>query len=174
MPLRLLPSSRAAISPWKIHSIHARWSSTASSTTTAKHHEPLRVLFCGADAFSIDSLRALNELKQRRPEKIASIDVVCRSDKRVGRGLKKIQEVPIKPLTTSLSLPLHQIDTFTGWQPPTPPNLIITVSFGLLVPSRLLHAATYGGINIHPSLLPDLRGPAPCNTPCCAAARTQA
>lgn len=37
----------------------------------------------------------------------------------------------------------------------------MTVSFGLLVPSRILKSATYGGLNIHPSLLPDLRGPAP-------------
>jgi methionyl-tRNA formyltransferase len=29
------------------------------------------------------------------------------------------------------------------------------------VPARLLEAATYGGLNVHPSLLPDLRGPAP-------------
>jgi methionyl-tRNA formyltransferase len=37
----------------------------------------------------------------------------------------------------------------------------VTVSFGLLVPARILRSATYGGLNIHPSLLPDLRGPAP-------------
>jgi methionyl-tRNA formyltransferase len=75
--------------------------------------------------------------------------------------------VPIKPLATSLSLPLHQIDTFTNWTPPPstttnqPPNLIITVSFGLLVPARILKSASHGGLNVHPSLLPDLRGPAP-------------
>lgn len=40
-------------------------------------------------------------------------------------------------------------------------NLIIAVSFGLFVPPRLLGAAKYGGLNLHPSLLPDLRGPAP-------------
>ena len=50
------------------------------------------MLFCGADAFSIYSLRALHKLQQANPEKIESIDVVCRPDKRVGRGLKKIQE----------------------------------------------------------------------------------
>jgi methionyl-tRNA formyltransferase len=42
-----------------------------------------------------------------------------------------------------------------------PINLIIAVSFGLFVPPRLLRAAKYGGLNVHPSLLPDLRGPAP-------------
>lgn len=161
-----------------------RWLGTRWSSTETKQHDPLRILFCGADAFSIYSLRALHKLQQANPEKIASIDVVCRPDKRVGRGLKTIQEgiipqptqsstsaitntnpqkVPIKPVATSLSLPIHQIDTFTSWTPPTPytPNLIVTVSFGLLVPSRILKSATYGGLNVHPSLLPDLRGPAP-------------
>jgi hypothetical protein len=40
-------------------------------------------------------------------------------------------------------------------------NLIVAVSFGLFVPPRLLRTAKYGGLNVHPSLLPDLRGPAP-------------
>jgi methionyl-tRNA formyltransferase len=35
------------------------------------------------------------------------------------------------------------------------------VSFGLLVPRRILDQAKYGGLNVHPSLLPDLRGSAP-------------
>ncbi len=38
---------------------------------------------------------------------------------------------------------------------------MVAVSFGLLVPARILTAARYGGLNVHPSLLPDLRGPAP-------------
>lgn len=58
-------------------------------------------------------------------------------------------------------LPLHQLDGFKGWTPPNSPDLIVTVSFGLLVPGRIIDAATYGGLNVHPSLLPDLRGPAP-------------
>jgi methionyl-tRNA formyltransferase len=53
------------------------------------------------------------------------------------------------------------VDTFTGWTPPNPINLVIAVSFGLLVPPRILGHAQYGGLNVHPSLLPDLRGPAP-------------
>ncbi|KAH0599826.1 hypothetical protein MHUMG1_02616 [Metarhizium humberi] len=40
-------------------------------------------------------------------------------------------------------------------------NLVIVVSFGLFVPPRILASAKYGGLNVHPSLLPDLRGPAP-------------
>ena len=73
--------------------------------------------------------------------------------------------VPLQGLAEQLGLNIHSRDTFTGWQPPQPGgepiNLIIAVSFGLFVPRRLLRAASYGGLNVHPSLLPDLRGPAP-------------
>ncbi|GLA59876.1 methionyl-tRNA formyltransferase [Aspergillus tubingensis] len=130
-----------------------------------KAYDPLRILFCGSDDFSIASLKALHEEHVKRPDRIASIDVVCRPGKKVGRGLKQIREVPIKAAATELSLPIHEIDTFRGWTPPTLPggpiNLIIAVSFGLFVPPRLLNGAKYGGLNVHPSLLPDFRGPAP-------------
>lgn len=70
--------------------------------------------------------------------------------------------VPIKQVAQEeLHLRTHEIDTFTGWTPPVSINLIIAVSFGLFVPSRLLNGAKYGGLNVHPSLLPDLSGPAP-------------
>jgi hypothetical protein len=60
--------------------------------STHTEHDPLRVLFCGADEFSIYSLRALNKIRQEHPDKVASINVVCRKDKRVGRGLKQIRQ----------------------------------------------------------------------------------
>lgn len=70
--------------------------------------------------------------------------------------------MPIKRVATEeLNLPTHAIDTFTGWTPPTPIDLVIAVSFGLFVPPRILNLAKYGGLNVHPSLLPDLHGPAP-------------
>lgn len=72
------------------------------------------------------------------------------------------RQVPIQKVATQeLNLDTHVIDTFTGWTPPTPINLIVAVSFGLFVPPRILNLAKYGGVNVHPSLLPDLRGPAP-------------
>jgi methionyl-tRNA formyltransferase len=102
-----------------------------------KTYDPLRILFCGADEFSIASLKALHEEHVKRPDRISSIDVVCRPGKRVGRGLKTIREgtlstfkdqyawnyahsiiwsiVPIKAVATELSLPIHEIDTFKGW-----------------------------------------------------------
>ena len=39
--------------------------------------------------------------------------------------------------------------------------MVIAVSFGLLIPARLIEGASYGGLNVHPSMLPDLPGAAP-------------
>ncbi|KAI4658883.1 uncharacterized protein J4E79_006643 [Alternaria viburni] len=134
----------------------------SSTSSPARTSEPLRILFCGSDAFSIASLRAVADAKRHVPGLIESIDVIHRPPKPTGRGLKTLREVPIKQVATEeLNLPTHVIDTFTGWTPPTPINVVIAVSFGLLVPPRILNYAQYGGLNVHPSLLPDLRGPAP-------------
>lgn len=59
---------------------------------STKVHDPLRILFCGSDEFSIASLKALHAYHLKQPDRIASIDVVCRPGKKVGRGMKKIRE----------------------------------------------------------------------------------
>ncbi|QDS76324.1 hypothetical protein FKW77_002561 [Venturia effusa] len=143
--------------------IRKSWHPQCRSFQSSVHHfDPLRVLFCGSDDFSVASLEALNkERLAKSSADIESIDVVCRPGKPTGAGLKVIRHLPIRETAQQLELPLHEIDTFTGWQPPAGINLIIAVSFGLFVPPRILSGAKYGGLNIHPSMLPDLRGPAP-------------
>jgi methionyl-tRNA formyltransferase len=71
-----------------------------------KTYDPLRILFCGADEFSIASLKALHEEHIKRPDRISSIDVVCRPGKRVGRGLKKIREGTLSTFEGSMCLEL--------------------------------------------------------------------
>ena len=68
--------------------------------------EPLRILFCGSDFFSIASLRKLYEEHQQDKELIASIDVVCRPAKPVGRGRKTVREGALIP-QSSLDLVLN-------------------------------------------------------------------
>ncbi|CZS98500.1 uncharacterized protein RCO7_04151 [Rhynchosporium graminicola] len=127
--------------------------------------KPLRILFCGSDEFSIASLDKLYLKHTREPEFIKSIDVLCRPGKPTGRSLKTIRDVPIKAFAQKRGLTVHEIDTFTGWELPRPDNesinLIVAVSFGRFVPPRILNAVEYGGLNVHPSLLPDYRGSAP-------------
>lgn len=98
-----------------------------------KLSDPLRILFCGSDDFSIASLRALYDEHTKNRDFIASIDVVCRPPKRVGRGLKQFRSgrkilldtnqlamrltytlaVSIAGAARKLGLPLHEIDAFT-------------------------------------------------------------
>lgn len=148
--------------------------------------EPLRILFCGSDEFSCASLRALHKLQADKPKLIKSIDVLVRPGKPAGRGLKRIATGPLFNLAEELGLAVHKRDTFTGWELPPPGhvrhhktgeilrhpaahenshrqpfNLAVAVSFGLFVPPRILRSLRFGGLNVHPSMLPDLRGPAP-------------
>lgn len=41
------------------------------------------------------------------------------------------------------------------------PDLIVTAAFGQIVPNEILESPKYGCINVHASLLPELRGGAP-------------
>ncbi|KAL6242048.1 Methionyl-tRNA formyltransferase [Rhinocladiella similis] len=155
---------------WPTSSRISRWSGLPAprrlSSQKAKD-DPLRVLFCGSDSFSAASLTALHAFSKTPHANIASIDVVTRTDKRSGRGLKLVNSPPIKHVAEQLDLPVHQIDTFRGWSPPEYKglngqiSLVIAVSFGLLIPRRVLDIAKYNGLNVHPSMLPDLPGAAP-------------
>ena|ERR1700760_3138467 len=55
-------------------------------------HDPLRILFCGSDAFSIASLKPLVKLMRQDNGIIETIDVLCRTDKPTGRGLKALSQ----------------------------------------------------------------------------------
>ena len=69
-------------------------------------------------------------------------------------------------LSTTYMRLILQIDG--NLQPPTSPNLIIAVSFGLFVPARILNNAKYGGLNLHPSLLPEYVSASVHSLPCLA------
>ena len=83
--LNLLPMSGLRHSLW-IRRFHVDGHNTINHGT-----DPLRILFCGSDYFSIESLRRLFDYHQRNKDLISSINVVCRAGKPVGRGLKQIR-----------------------------------------------------------------------------------
>ncbi|EPE05977.1 methionyl-trna formyltransferase [Ophiostoma piceae UAMH 11346] len=127
--------------------------------------DPLHILFCGTDDFSCVSLQALYDEMQSPRSSIASVQVLVRPAKPTGRGLKAIVYSPVKELAQRLGLQVHERDTFTGWSPvdieTNKINMVVAVSFGLFVPPRILRSCKYGGLNVHPSLLPDLHGASP-------------
>ncbi|KAJ9115784.1 hypothetical protein QFC24_006892 [Naganishia onofrii] len=112
----------------------------------------LNILFLGSDHFSIGTLQAvLNATRLWE-----SIHVVTAGEKDVGRGKNGKRKVA------------HQ--GIKDWQPPeeyalpSPTNILVTSSFGHILPSALLLShfpALQTRLNVHPSILPQYRGAAP-------------
>ncbi len=84
---------------WKgtrsLHHLRVPPISTSCDALKKARAEPLRILFCGSDSFSIVSLQKLHDHHQKHKDLIASIDVVCRPGKPIGRGLKHIRKCEV-------------------------------------------------------------------------------
>lgn len=122
----------------------------------------MRYVFFGTPDIAVASLRALVEAGMR-PE-----IVVTQTDKPAGRG-NILTPPPIKLYAETAGLRTLQIDNITeaflaqmsaeggtaGW------DCFVLVAFGMILPQTLLTLPRMGVVNMHPSLLPELRGPSP-------------
>ncbi|KAK0203538.1 formyl transferase [Desarmillaria ectypa] len=143
---------------------HARRISYASPS-----NEKFKILFLGREEFSCIVLKELFAAQ----DVWASLDIATNPDERVGRRGSKLSVSPLKILGESLEIPVHLIPRektdFKHWTPPAPfsegalsNHLVITASFGRILSSRFLGLfAPMRRLNVHPSLLPRYRGPAP-------------
>lgn len=93
------------------------------------------------------------------------IGVVTQPDRPVGRK-KVLTPPPVKIEAEKHGIPIFQpekirqreeVDKILALNP----DLIITAAFGQILPKELLDAPKHGCINVHASLLPELRGGAP-------------
>ena len=121
--------------------------------------ERLNVIFMGTPDFAVPSLKALNDYGCTVPL------VVTRADRPKGRG-RKIVSPPVKIAALELNYPVFQPETvmtdeFYEKILRMHPDLLVVVAFGHILPKKILEIPTYGAINIHASLLPKYRGPAP-------------
>jgi len=118
-----------------------------------------RVLFMGTPEFAVPALRRLLESYQ-------VVGVVTQPDRPAGRG-QKVQMSPVKGLALAHGLPVLQprslrkdpvaIQAITKLRP----DLIVVAAYGLILPQPVLDLPPHGCLNIHASLLPRWRGPAP-------------
>jgi methionyl-tRNA formyltransferase len=115
----------------------------------------MKVVFFGSSSFSVPSLLAVSRSVSM---------VVTRRSKPKGRGYL-LDDNEVKRAASELGLPVTEIDSLKDEAMlrlrETPPDLFVVVSFGLIIPRWLLDLPTTGSINVHPSLLPLYRGPAP-------------
>ncbi len=89
--------------------------------------------------------------------------VVSQPDRPKGRK-RIITASPIKTAAIALGIPVfqpeklrHNYEEILKYKP----DLIITAAYGQILPNELLEAPPFGAINVHASLLPELRGGAP-------------
>jgi methionyl-tRNA formyltransferase len=118
-----------------------------------------KIVFMGTPHFSVPSLKAL----QSAGHEIAL--VVTQPDRPKGRG-RKVEAPPVKQTAQKLGLPviqpatLRNEDTRQALQA-TAADFFIVVAFGQILRESVLSMPRLGCINVHASLLPKYRGPAP-------------
>lgn len=122
----------------------------------------LRLAFFGSDLFSLASLKRLVEIKATT-DYISHIDVFTRSIKPTGRKLKTFVDVPIGEYAQKVGLPLFRVDSALEINQYSNQDydLAVAVSYGKLIPGHFLSKLRNGGLNVHPSLLPEYSGSSP-------------
>ncbi len=121
---------------------------------------PIRTVFLGTPAFAVPSLRALAV----SPAFEVAL-VVTQPDQPAGRG-RRLSPPPVKTLALELGLPVFQPARLR--QPgarerlaEADADLFVIAAYGQLLRPAILALPRHGTLNVHPSLLPRHRGPAP-------------
>jgi methionyl-tRNA formyltransferase len=110
----------------------------------------MRVVFFGTSAFAVPTLQALHKSSH---ELIALVTQLAMSPVKKAAlalgytSLFQPEKVRRKPFPEALAA--------------LQPDALVVVSFGQIIPQRLLEIPPQGGINVHASLLPRWRGAAP-------------
>ena len=116
----------------------------------------LRIVFMGTPDFSVPTLEALIN-------NYNVVGVVTQPDKEVGRK-KEIKFSPVKECALKNEIKIIQPEKIRENYKEIidlSPDIIITCAYGQIIPKELLDYPKYKCINIHASLLPNLRGGAP-------------
>ncbi|HKV69715.1 MAG TPA: methionyl-tRNA formyltransferase [Gemmatimonadales bacterium] len=120
----------------------------------------MRVVFFGTPEFAVPSLLALVG------EGFEVAAVVTRPDKPQGRSRSTLVASPVKTAALEESLPVLQPErpkdpAFIAQLRRLAPDVGVVVAYGHILTPELLAIPRLGMVNVHPSLLPALRGAAP-------------
>ena len=119
----------------------------------------MRIIYMGTPYYSVPVLDGLLQSGEE------VVGVYCQPDRPAGRGreptspaikdyaLKKGLEV-FQPASLQLEETYAQFVELKA-------DISIVVGFGKILPYRIIHASRFGCLNLHPSLLPKLRGASP-------------
>ncbi len=123
-------------------------------------HVTVRILFWGSPDFALPSLRAVADRHEL-------VGVVTQPDRPAGRG-RHLRESAVKRVAIELGAPVLQPekargDEFLASISELRPDLSVVAAYGQLLVDEVLALPAGGSINVHASLLPELRGAAPIN-----------
>lgn len=118
-----------------------------------------KIVFMGTPDFSVPILQQLIQ------DGYEVIGVVTQPDRPVGRK-RILTPPPVKVEALKHDIPVYQPEKIRQAEEldkilSLNPDLIVTAAFGQILPKQLLEAPRYRCINVHASLLPELRGGAP-------------
>lgn len=119
----------------------------------------MRIVFFGTPNFAVPSLKAL---LQSGEEIIA---VITQADKKRGRD-RMPSPPPVKEFAMHHGIKVLQPanikgPVFLSELSAMKPEIIVVVAYGKMLSLPILNLSSYGGVNIHASLLPKYRGAAP-------------
>lgn len=121
----------------------------------------MNVIFMGTPEFSVPTLKYLIEEHDVKA-------IFTQPDKPKGRG-KKISFSHVKEYALNYDIKIYQpekvksegiIDIIKKIKP----DVIVVIAYGQILSKEILDIPKYGCINVHASLLPELRGASPINT----------
>lgn len=118
-----------------------------------------KIVFMGTPDFSVPVLQRIIQ------DGYEVIGVVTQPDRPVGRK-KVLTPPPVKVEAEKHGIPVYQPEKIKEKEDMEKiialnADLIVTAAFGQILPNELLASPKYGCINVHASLLPELRGGAP-------------
>ncbi len=121
----------------------------------------MRIVMAATGDFALPTFRAL----LASPHQVAAL--ITQPDRPSGRG-RKVKYQPIKREALEAGIEVHQprlvrdpsaIELVASLSP----DVLLVIAYGQKIPQAVCDLAPSGALNLHGSLLPALRGAAPCN-----------
>ncbi|MFC1756983.1 methionyl-tRNA formyltransferase [Patescibacteria group bacterium] len=113
-----------------------------------------KIVFFGAPEFSVKILESMKDAGFKPAL------IITAPDKPKGRKMI-MSPSPVKLWAEEKNIPVeHNYDNLKS----TNADLFVVASFGKILPKEVLEVPRHGTLNVHPSLLPELRGPSPIQT----------